>query len=312
MLYVPLDSENGLEKDALVDSGAYVSAIAQTELDRIKQKAPGNIFKVEDPPNFWIQVANGQFKKPISTATLENDIGDKTFAEHFVVMKTLLGPIIGLHFMRHNSVVIDTTHGFIHILRLKMQAKNAAIETSAKAQLIHFQDNTTVPPTWTKTITAFVDHPSDWHTTDTVTPVWKFTEAASLLVSYSISTIIDKQTAVRITNTTESPYLIKKNTQIAEFSAVTPEQSNFIKPVDTAILSMIPEGDPDLTIYLSKLLKTNQPEQQSKTFWFPTPKKLGKTQDHTLIQTQTLRELRELQEKEKLNPKDGVDSRMNI
>ena len=30
MLYVPLDFENGLTKDALVDSGAYVSAIAQT------------------------------------------------------------------------------------------------------------------------------------------------------------------------------------------------------------------------------------------------------------------------------------------
>ena len=29
MLYVPLDFENGLTLDALVDSGAYVSAIAQ-------------------------------------------------------------------------------------------------------------------------------------------------------------------------------------------------------------------------------------------------------------------------------------------
>ena len=123
----------------------------------------------------------------------------------------------------------------------------------------------------------------------------KITEAASLLISHSISTIIDKKTAVRITNTTESPYLIKENTQIAEFSVVTPEPSRFIKPVDTAILSVIPEGDPDLITYLSELLRTNQPEQQSNTFWFPTPKNPGKTEDHTPIQTQTLKELRELQ-----------------
>ena len=110
MLYVPLDFENGLTIDALVDSVAYVSAIAQTELDRIKQQAPANIFKIDDPPNFEIQVANGQLEKPIATATLKFDIGDNTFAEHFVVMKNLTGPIIGLHFMRHNSVVIDTTH----------------------------------------------------------------------------------------------------------------------------------------------------------------------------------------------------------
>ena len=77
-----------------------------------------------------------------------------------------------------------------------------------------------------------------------------------------MSTIIDKRKAVRVTNTTESPYLIKKHTQIANFSVVTPEQSKHIKPVDMAILSMIRQGDPDLTAYLNELLRTNKPEQQ--------------------------------------------------
>ena len=59
MLYVPLDFENGLTIDALVDSGTYVSAITQTELDRTKQQAPAYIFKIDDTLNFQIQVANG-------------------------------------------------------------------------------------------------------------------------------------------------------------------------------------------------------------------------------------------------------------
>ena len=183
MLYVPLDFKNGLTIDSLVGSGAYMSAIAQTELDRIKQQAPANIFKIDDPPNFQIKVANGQLGKPISTAALKFDIGDNAFAEHFVVMKKLTGPIIGLHFMRHNSVVIDTTHGLIHFPHLTMQAKKAAIETTAKPQLVHIQDNTTVPPMTTETITAFVDHSSKWHTAGTVTPVGKFTKATSLPIS---------------------------------------------------------------------------------------------------------------------------------
>ena len=54
-----MDSKNTLTKDALGDSRAYVSAIAQNELHRIKQQAPANIFKTYDPPNFRIQVANG-------------------------------------------------------------------------------------------------------------------------------------------------------------------------------------------------------------------------------------------------------------
>ena len=104
--------------------------------------------------------------------------------------------------MRHNTVVIDTTHGLIHFPHLTMQAKNAAIETSTQAQPVLSQDNTTVPPMTTKTITASVDHASEWHTTGTAPPVGQFTEAASLLLSHSTSTIIDKKTAVRITNKT--------------------------------------------------------------------------------------------------------------
>ena len=132
MLYVPLDFENNPTVDALVHSGAFVSAITQDDLETIKQKAPNNILKIDDPPNFQIQIANGQLEKPLSTATLKSEIGDNSFAEHFVVMKKLTGPIIGLHFMRNNSIVIDTTHGLIHFPHLTMQVKTASQSSLTK------------------------------------------------------------------------------------------------------------------------------------------------------------------------------------
>ena len=76
-----------------------------------------------------------------------------------------------------------------------------------------------------------------------------------------------------------------------------------------AILSMIPEGDPYLVTYLTELLKTNKRDQQNNTFWFPTPKNPGNTEDHTPIQTRILTEFCELQRNEKLNPKDDSESR---
>ena len=309
MLYVPLDFENNLTVDALVDSGAFVSAIAQDDLESIKQKAPNNNLKIDDPLNFQIQVVNGQLEKPLSTTTLKFEIGDTSFAEHFVVMKKLTGPIIGFHFMRNNSVVIDTTHGLIHFPHLTMQVKTASSETTTKRQPVTTDEALTIPPMTTKTITTFIDHPSKRNTTGTVTPLEKFTETVNLLISHSMSTIINKQLAVRVTNTTESPYLIKKHTQIAEFSVVTPEQSKHSKPVDMAILSMIPQDDPDLTAYLNELLRTSKPEEQGNTFWFPTPENLGKPEDHTPIQTRILNELNELKDKEKLNPQESTESR---
>ena len=140
----------------------------------------------------------------------------------------------------------------------------------------------------------------------------EITEIASLIISHSISNIIDRKKAVRVTNATELPYTINKNTQIADFSVVTPEQSKIISPVDTATLSMTPEGDTDLTTYLTELLRANKPDHQHNIFWFPTPEYPGNREDHTPIQTRIPKELHELQQKEKLNPKDDAESRMEF
>ena len=71
----------------------------------------------------------------------------------------------------------------------------------------------------------------------------------------------------------------------------------------------MPERDPDLTTYLTELLRTNEQGQQSNTFFFPTPKIPGIIEDQTPYQTRILKELNELQQKEKLNAKDDAESR---
>ena len=75
---------------------------------------------------------------------------------------------------------------------------------------------------------------------------------------------------------------------------------------------MIPESDADLITYLTELLRTNKQDQQTNTFWFPTPENPGNTEEHTPIQTRILKELCELQLKEKLNPEDDIRSRVDF
>ena len=98
-----------------------------------------------------------------------------------------------------------------------------------------------------------------------------FLSRLELNVTEKIRLKIGRTIAVRVTNTTESLNLIKKHTQIAEFSVVAPDQSKHIQPIDKAILSMIPQADSDLTADLNKpadFLRTNKPEHQNNTFWF--------------------------------------------
>ena len=123
MLSVSLDFANNLTLDALVASRAYFSAIAHNDLDIIKQKAPYNILKIDNPPIFQIQVASGQLDKPLETATPKFEIKDKILPEHFVVIEKLTGSIVGLHFMSNNSVILDTTLGLTGFPHLMMQVK---------------------------------------------------------------------------------------------------------------------------------------------------------------------------------------------
>ena len=75
---------------------------------------------------------------------------------------------------------------------------------------------------------------------------------------------------------------------------------------------MIPEGDPNLNTHWTELLRTNKPDQQNNTFWFPTPENPGNIENHTPIQTRIIKELHELQLEGKLNPKDEAESRMEF
>ena len=75
------------------------------------------------------------------------------------------------------------------------------------------------------------------------------------------------------------------------------------------ILSMIPQGDPDLTANLNEFVRTSKPGQQNNLFWLPAYENPGKLEDHTPIQTRILKTLIELREKEKLNPQESIESR---
>ena len=134
-----------------MDSRAYVSALAQKDLDTKKNRKPitfDNILK-NQPPNFQLQVANDQLEKLSATATFKFEIADISFAGHFVVMDKVTGSVIGSHFMGNNSVVTETTHSLIYFPHLTMRVKIASSEKTsaqAKPQLVITDDALAIAP----------------------------------------------------------------------------------------------------------------------------------------------------------------------
>ena len=68
-------------------------------------------------------------------------------------------------------------------------------------------------------------------------------------------------------------------------------------------------GDSDLLVYPNQLPRTNEAQEQTEHFWFPTLKISIKTEGNSPIQTGIFNESYELRTKEKLKLMDEVGSR---
>ena len=56
-------------------------------------------------------------------------------------------------------------------------------------------------------------------------------------------------------------------------------------------------------------MKSNENEQNSENFWFPTPENPGNEEEQTPIQRRILKEIRELIKKEEVDPTKDLESR---
>ena len=83
-----------------------------------------------------------------------------------------------------------------------------------------------------------------------------------------------------------------------------------VRPKDpVSTWHLLNENEEDAIYYISSLLKANRNNDQNEQYWFPTPENPGDEMTHTPIQQRILKELRNLQNLEQLNPHDDAESR---
>ena len=309
MLFASMDFQD-LTLDALIDSGALVNCISETDYNKILQMSPKDIVKEMEPPPFKLQVANGDIEAPTKTIILQFEIGDWNFKETFIVAKRLTGPILGLTFLKNNSAILDVSQGLLHFPHLTYSIETDEYTRNRKMYKVQVKNPITIPPETTQTITAYTDITSTIDTTGVINPATNHCSGDPLVVASSISTASDRKIEVRVTNTTPTPYTIKKNTTVAEFKIMSPEEAKELKPLNTAALKVLTEDDSeDAILYMNELLKTSDQPSQSQNFWFPTPDNPGDPSTYTPIQSRILREIKELEEIQKLDPNNNAEDR---
>ena len=91
---------------------------------------------------------------------------------------------------------------------------------------------------------------------------------------------------------TDSPYTLKRDTQVANFTVLTVEQMKYVKTIDPVTTWHLLQTNPENAgYYSSSLIKSTKHEDFKENYWFPTPEDPGDPQHHTPIQKKILSEL---------------------
>ena len=308
-LYFPMDFGE-LNIDGLIDTGALSSSLPEADLRKIRLLAPHTLLNDGPPPEFQIMVANGQLEAPIGTVELQFEVGDITFREKFIVMTNLTSPLIGLLFLQRNSTILDRRQGILNFPFFSMQLKNEdRIYLNVIEPIINPVD-TILQQGQRTTIWVKSQIYTEKETTGKIQPSPLLENDEDLLICPAISSTQNNKHMVQISNFLDHPYTLKKGTHIANFSIITPEQTNHIRPVNPiSVRHLLNNSHDDAIHYINSLLKTSKDNEVNETYWFPTPKNPGNEKEHTPIQARILKELRELEQLEKLNPLENTNFR---
>ena len=276
----------------------------------IKMNSDGCVIKEYPQPPFKIECANAQLEQPIATADIQFNIGTYTFTDTFVILSKTSFPINGLNFMRNHQAVIDTANGTINFPHIEMTLAmtDEMKKCNPKPLQILAKGNQTLPPQQTTTVNAIVITTNTNDVTGAVQPLPQFDETATIIVAPALATAHNKILNIRIANLTDFPHTIKNHTKLAELQILKPEDTKQIRPVDAAALKLLEDPD-DTHMYVNELMKANETEQGDENFWFPTPENPRNEEEHTPIQRRILKEIRELINKEELDPTKDQESR---
>ena len=307
--YVPLTTNLGLKYkrrmlyflmvfgeltlDGLVEAGALSSAIPEADLHRIRLLAPQSIVKEGPAPNFQIMVANGQLETPKSTVELKFEVGRIEFHNIFIVMEKLTSPLIGFSFLQRSNTVLDMRQGVLNFPFFSMQLKTADHKYTNVMEPICIREDVTIPPNGRHSALMASQLYEDTTVTGILQPSNNITDEGDIAFCAALVTLTNSQVSVHLLNNfTDSPYTLKRGTQVANFTVLTPEQMKYVKPIDPVTKwHLLPANPENAAYYASSLIKSTKPEDVKENYWFPTPQDPGDPQHHTPIQKKILSEL---------------------
>ena len=285
--------------------------MSEAELRKITTAHPEAILQEFPPPNFKIQIANGNLVPVRKQVLLRFYVAGKVFEETFLILPTMGTILIGMSFFEKYSVNLDIKNHLVHFPNHMMsmqvrQQKNNRFKTG----LIDLcsSTRTVIPPLHQVMIQVHSDADISL-TTGTVEGSPGFMRKTCLLVSPALVDLDEGKTTIQVTNPNNHTYTLEANTTLAHFRIPTPHQAANIAPMPVEHLNLITKYPDEAEAVINQLFVN--PEMKS-TKWYPTPETCSEPDKLNAIERRIYDEILALRELEKLDPSQSDEQRMNF
>ena len=127
-------------------------------------------------------------------------------------------PITRLAFLRKHAAILDTAQGTIDIpkIQITMPLTDEMQKCNPKPITIKTEAKHTIPAHSTRIVYASIPVSTEHPKTGTIQPLPKFDECAKVIIAPAITTARDKKVPIKIANTTDFPYTIATDINVAE------------------------------------------------------------------------------------------------
>ena len=289
----------------MVDTGAFSSAIAPCVVENIKSNFPQSVNICKNSPSSVVKVANGETVRTLGAVELTFRLGCRNFTEKFLLLPKMNRPILGLPFYEKYNMSIDVKNRKLHAPDFTFQL-NEITSIDGSPRKIYSKHKFTL-----KTTQKIQIHPNSQEVLQRypsndlpdgivgiIDPNPRFERKTGLCMTSSLSKITHNQTPLAFLNCTTNIITLPKDTTVGNFTILTPKQSQYLQPIDPAILSTISPLSLNELIHADE----NSPIFGESDFWFPTPETCSDPSSLTGLHRKIYQTLVSLKTAEKLDP----------
>ena len=273
LLYVPLQFDNDTFK-ALIDTGAFSSAISRNLVQKFKSCSPESIEVLDTSYPTKVRVADGQINV-CGKAEFCIQLGLNHYKEDFLILEQMSSPILGNRFFVKIDIIIHPSKKLLKFpdfaLRINslnsrnknLSQKNLVLETISKTVLKSNQQEIIEVQLAKPDISYKLRYGS-------IDPSILIEKKKSLCLMSSMNRLA-VGTAVGVINLNPYPVTISAKTRIAKFVIMTPTQASNINSIHPCLLSSITDSLSEYDFRKQKSSVMQQNWMPRDKFWLPTP-----------------------------------------